>query len=426
MWLLFNDEMGCPKLTYHLTAEPRLRCVYNAADEEENHIVAPTPTICIPSEKPAIWRIYTADDEQPRLYVPEYRLYIIREEVAPGVYRYTYCLNNPLIYTDPSGEIVHLIVGAVIGGFMNLMMNAHNIDNFWQGLGYFGIGAAAGALGAGVGAGISSAMAGTGFGAGFVGAQGAMTASASFMSGAAIGGGAGFAGGFTTGFGNALMGGQNFGQALGQGGLQGLIAGGSGALLGGISGGIQGRKEKLIFRRGISELGIDGGGAVPATDAFLSDAQRAWYPDAPMDRVNAFTVEKVPASVQARMDAVGAPASTRPLSLNGKLTGNSNVYFNKNLAFSSAKDLFYSMGHEFVHVSQFAALAGQSTSILTSSFYNMLDFHAYSYQNTLGGVRYNSFTRAEIMNWMNNYPHFNAMNWINFPWTANHLFKFPF
>jgi len=105
--------MGCPKLTYHLTAEPRLRCVYNAADEEENHVVAPTPTINIPSEKPAIWRIYTADDEQPRLYVPEYRLYIICEEVAPGVYRYTYCLNNPLIYTDPSGEIIFTILAAI-------------------------------------------------------------------------------------------------------------------------------------------------------------------------------------------------------------------------------------------------------------------------------------------------------------------------
>ena len=30
--------MGCPKLTYHLTAEPRLRCVYNATDGEENRV----------------------------------------------------------------------------------------------------------------------------------------------------------------------------------------------------------------------------------------------------------------------------------------------------------------------------------------------------------------------------------------------------
>ena len=29
--------------------------------------------------------------------------------------RYTYCLNNPLIYTDPDGEFWHLFIGAVIG-----------------------------------------------------------------------------------------------------------------------------------------------------------------------------------------------------------------------------------------------------------------------------------------------------------------------
>ena len=33
--------MGCLKLSYHLNAEPRLRCVYNAADGDENHIPYP-------------------------------------------------------------------------------------------------------------------------------------------------------------------------------------------------------------------------------------------------------------------------------------------------------------------------------------------------------------------------------------------------
>jgi hypothetical protein len=48
-------------------------------------------------------------------------------------------------------------------------MNAGNIDNFWQGLGYFGIGALAGAASAGIGAGVNVAMAGGTFGAGFMG-----------------------------------------------------------------------------------------------------------------------------------------------------------------------------------------------------------------------------------------------------------------
>jgi hypothetical protein len=84
------------------------------------------------------------------------------------------------------------------------------------------------------------------------------------------------------------------------------------------------------------------------------------------------------------------------------------------------------MGHEFIHVSQYAALAGQSSSILTSDFLNMLEYHAYSYQNTLGGTFVNSFTRAEISNWLNNYTLFNSMNYLSFPWTSNHSFVYPF
>jgi hypothetical protein len=134
-------------------------------------------------------------------------------------------------------------VGAAIGGVMNLIMNAGNINNFWQGLGYFGIGAAAGALGAGVAGGLSSSLtvaAGTpgGFAAGFWGTTAATTATSSFASGALIGAGAGFSSGFTTGFGNGLMQGKNFGNALGQGGLYGLMGAGSGAAIGGLWGGI--------------------------------------------------------------------------------------------------------------------------------------------------------------------------------------------
>ena len=53
-----------------------------------------------------------------------------------------------------------------------------------------------------------------------------------------------------------------------------------------------------------------------------------------------FTVENVPATVQLEMDAAKAMGGTRPTSIGGKLTGYSRVYFNKNLAFSSAKQMF--------------------------------------------------------------------------------------
>lgn len=144
---------------------------------------------------------------------------------APGNWlnynRYAYCLNNPVMYTDPSGKFWHLVIGATIGGVMNWAMNGTEFS--WEGLGYFGVGATAGAVGAGVGVGISSAMVGGSFGAGFIGSSAEMTATTNFATGAAIGGGAGF----SAGFGNGLIQGQSFGDALWGGTKDGVIGGAS-------------------------------------------------------------------------------------------------------------------------------------------------------------------------------------------------------
>lgn len=59
--------------------------------------------------------------------------------------RYSYCLNNPLKYTDPSGEVVWFIPAAIIvgGGILNIVVNIDNIHSFGQALSYFGVGAGA-------------------------------------------------------------------------------------------------------------------------------------------------------------------------------------------------------------------------------------------------------------------------------------------
>lgn len=84
--------------------------------------------------------------------------------------RYSYCLNNPLKYTDPSGElfgiddIAYIAIGvAIVGGVANVAANWNSINGFWQGLAAFGVGALAGGMVAytgGVGASIY-AVAGT-------------------------------------------------------------------------------------------------------------------------------------------------------------------------------------------------------------------------------------------------------------------------
>ncbi|MBC9928986.1 FG-GAP-like repeat-containing protein [Chitinophaga qingshengii] len=163
-----------------------------------------------------------------------------------GYNRYGYANNNPMIYSDEDGNFWHLIIGALIGGAMNLFANKDKINNFWDGLKYFGIGAAAGAIGAGVGAGVSSALAGGSFGAGFMGTSAAMSVTSSFINGAIVGAAGGAAGGFVGGFGNGLADGQNLGQAFGsglKGGLYGgLIGGVTGGLAGGIDAAIHGRR----------------------------------------------------------------------------------------------------------------------------------------------------------------------------------------
>ena len=105
--------MGCPEITYRLTAEPRLRCVYNAADEKENRVAHDAQPVLL------LRRGYTSHEHLPefglinmnaRLYDPILGRFLSPDPfIADGTYsqdynRYSYCLNNPLKYTDPGGK----------------------------------------------------------------------------------------------------------------------------------------------------------------------------------------------------------------------------------------------------------------------------------------------------------------------------------
>jgi len=182
-------------------------------------------------QKPLIQNGYTYEENG---------VYYCTSATQKGVYCYTYARNNPLIYTDPDGEWIHLVIGAVIGGIMNLMMNAQHLDKGWKGFGqamaYFGIGAAAGALSAGIGAGVSTAIAGAGFSAGFIGTSTATVTG--FLGSAAVAGSAAAAGSFITGAGNSWMQGNSFGKGLWDGTKASLINGTTAAITAGIFGGI--------------------------------------------------------------------------------------------------------------------------------------------------------------------------------------------
>jgi RHS repeat-associated protein len=164
--------------------------------------------------------------------------------------RYSYAANNPLSYTDPSGEYLHLVVGAVVGGLMNWTMNNEQVS--WKGLGYFAVGAVAGGLSAGVGAGVGTSLAGGSFGGGFAGVT-AQTAATGFAAGAVSSGAAGLVNGALLGLGNALLDGGTIDDALRSGRKKGLAGMAAGFMIGGIIGGIDAVSNDLSFFTGQSK-----------------------------------------------------------------------------------------------------------------------------------------------------------------------------
>lgn len=173
-------------------------------------------------------------DHGSRMYDPSTGRWSVADPAGQFTNPYLAMGNNPVIYMDPNGEWINLVIGAAIGGVTNWAFNGAKFNG--EGLKYFGVGALAGAIGAGVGSGVSSALANASFSAGFIGSAAAGSVGTGFMSSAVIGASAGAAGGFTSGFGNSLVAGNGFGTALKDGG----IAGGMGLLTGGIVGGVSG------------------------------------------------------------------------------------------------------------------------------------------------------------------------------------------
>ena len=115
-------------------------------------------------------------------------------ELLNGLNLYSYCLNNPIGYTDESGSsliLIGLILGAIIGGtaggvIVNKKAKESGAEGWelvgWTALGVFGGALAGGALGAGAGALVGgAAAAGTAIG-------GSLATGGAFAGGAAVAG----------------------------------------------------------------------------------------------------------------------------------------------------------------------------------------------------------------------------------------------
>lgn len=189
--------------------------------------------------------------------------------------RYGYVLNNPLIYNDISGEWFGLddLIAGIIGGVVNLAINAvqGNINSWGDGFAAFG---------AGAGAGVLSLYGPAGWAAGgaLVGGTNAYLAGQDPLMGAFTGAISGLAGGAAgqwaaKGLGNLVINGLNIASPVIKGIVGGALGGAAGGYVGGFAGGyIMTGDFSLAHQSGVSGLkagaimgGIAGGAAAYAT-----------------------------------------------------------------------------------------------------------------------------------------------------------------
>jgi RHS repeat-associated protein len=178
--------------------------------------------------------------------------------------RYSYCWNNPLKYTDPTGDYVFVddLIAAAIGGTINWAVNGCRFDG--KGLGYFGVGAAAGTLGlygpagwAAGGAILGAGNAKLGGGNGEQVMMGAVTGVFSGLIGGATGQWA------TSNLASPLISGLKIGSPILSGAINGAVGGAAGGFAGGFTGGLMVTGDV----EAASKMGLQGammGGAIGA------------------------------------------------------------------------------------------------------------------------------------------------------------------
>ena len=154
---------------------------------------------------------------------------------------YLFCGNSPIMYIDQDGRLawfIPIIIGAIIGGVTNVAVHWNDLGGFWGALGYFGAGAAVGAVADLAAAGMASVV------------GGAFAVQAGFGYGLAVGSSGGAVGGFIGGAGNAWINGASFSDGLKTGAASAGVGALTGGIIGGVSAGINAAQNGRDFWNG--------------------------------------------------------------------------------------------------------------------------------------------------------------------------------
>jgi RHS repeat-associated protein len=318
--------------------------------------------------------------------------------------------NNPVMMVDPDGEFV--VEAMIIGAVVNTVIQGAtgNIKNFGDFALAMGVGAVSGGAGFGAGQAVAGAVGTIGF------AGGALTGAAG-----------GFVGGFVGGAGNAWAGGASFGNGLGAG----LTSGGYGALTGGVIGGLSGGIHSVKHGGNF----WSGKGATFANTLSPGAPERVEVGDG-LEYSNEYAKKfsdnnfgKIKGLNELHADNTLHEASKYKVDgdyfVSGSTKANavttylgtgkaSNVYFAK-AAFSSAKQLYITMGHEYLHVGfyhgGFDNYIKQHASIAKWEYSqaNLWDFRSDYYLNRLN--RFNGLPAYNLQGNPNWFPPINTLPW---------------
>ena len=326
-----------------------------------------------------------------RFYSPD--PYVQMPDFSQSFNRYAYCLNNPLKYTDESGHFITWSLGAA-GFSVGINFTPLHIP--------IGFG-----INIGWSDGLSFGMYGEyGFRIACFGTSASYSLDYNFSRhkiSRSVSIAANVSLGILSASFSRYYSQKRFGWQVGLGFGTGNAFSGESLVVGygssGLSIGISGyynQRATCLFRLGISEVGIDAHDPLQTTDDVLKKMQLVWFPDAPMESIVNFSVEHLSLKAIEYFEKYSAFGLTDPVFNGNELTGKSSVYFSTN-AFSSAKQLFLTMGHEFVHVSNYITAASfglKKADVFSKAYYEMTEFQAYSFQASMGGNNWDSFDKT--------------------------------